>query len=263
MSATDPSTQGVGSSSTAQKAGDAARDVASSARDASQHVAAEAKAQAGDLAHEARDQVRQLWGETRGQLSAQLGEQNGRLGAGIRGFGQDLQGMADGSESTTASAVVREIGSQAARVGSWFEDRGPEGVLDDVRDFARRRPGTFLLTAVVAGVVVGRLARGLKDAGSSQTPALPSGQAQPSAAPLTGSALPAGVPGEVDPLVPGGSPTGLGDPAGSTTGSAAGSTWSPAPAQAGASAADPIVVPGRPASESAYDDGLGGTEVPR
>ncbi|WP_051016070.1 hypothetical protein [Cellulomonas massiliensis] len=256
MSATDPSTQGVGSSSTAQKAGDAARDVASSARDAGQHVAAEAKAQAGGLAQEAQDQVRQLWGETRGQLSAQLSEQNGRLGSGIRTFGQDLQGMADGAESSTAATIVRELGSQASRVGSWFEDRGPEGVLEDVRDFARRRPGTFLLTAAVAGVVVGRLARGLKDAGSSSSssaPSLPSGQAQPSAAPLTGTA---GVPGEADPLgTAGASPVGLGDPAAST--------WTPAPVESGASGTDPIVVPGRPASESAYDDGLGGTGVQR
>ena len=232
-------------------------------------MAAEAKAQAGDLAHEAQDQVRQLWGETRGQLSSQLAEQNGRLGAGIRGFGEDLQGMADGAQSPAAAAVVREVGSQAARVGSWFEDRGPEGVLDDVRDFARRRPGTFLLTAVVAGVVVGRLARGLRDSGSSSSsssssPGLPSGQAGPSAAPLTSgttssatsstTSSTSGASGAATTGTPTPSAAGLGDPAGST--------WSQAPAEQGASS-EPIVVPGRPASESAYDDGLGGPEVPR
>jgi len=38
-----------------------------------------------------------------------------------------------------------------------------------VRGFARRRPGTFLLGALAAGIVAGRLARGAKDGSSSST----------------------------------------------------------------------------------------------
>ncbi|RHA44104.1 hypothetical protein D1825_03040, partial [Cellulomonas rhizosphaerae] len=35
--------------------------------------------------------------------------------------------------------------------------------LAEVRSFARRRPGTFLLVAAGAGLLVGRLTRALKD----------------------------------------------------------------------------------------------------
>ena len=35
--------------------------------------------------------------------------------------------------------------------------------LDEVRSFARRRPGTFLLAAAAAGLVAGRLTRGAVD----------------------------------------------------------------------------------------------------
>ena len=50
-------------------------------------------------------------------------------------------------------------------VGKWprspsrLEDRGIEGVVDDVSRFARRRPGVFLLAAAGAGFVVGRFVR--------------------------------------------------------------------------------------------------------
>jgi hypothetical protein len=49
-------------------------------------------------------------------------------------------------------------------LGRWLDSHGPDEVLDEVRSFARRRPGTFLLIAAGAGVVLGRLTRGLKDA---------------------------------------------------------------------------------------------------
>ncbi|GAB3951736.1 hypothetical protein GCM10027614_54210 [Micromonospora vulcania] len=39
-------------------------------------------------------------------------------------------------------------------------------MLDDVRTYARRHPGTFLAGAAVAGLLVGRLTRGLTASGS-------------------------------------------------------------------------------------------------
>ncbi|RHA44441.1 hypothetical protein D1825_01260, partial [Cellulomonas rhizosphaerae] len=41
--------------------------------------------------------------------------------------------------------------------------------LAEVRSFARRRPGTFLLVAAGAGLIVGRLTRALKDAPSDSS----------------------------------------------------------------------------------------------
>jgi hypothetical protein len=46
-------------------------------------------------------------------------------------------------------------------VADWLEHREPGDLLDEVRRFARRRPGTFLVGAAVAGALVGRLTRGV------------------------------------------------------------------------------------------------------
>ena len=40
-------------------------------------------------------------------------------------------------------------------------DRDPGALLDEVRSFARRKPGTYLAIALGAGVLAGRLTRGL------------------------------------------------------------------------------------------------------
>ena len=40
-----------------------------------------------------------------------------------------------------------------------INDRGFDGLLDDLRSFGRRRPGAFLFGALAAGVLVGRFGR--------------------------------------------------------------------------------------------------------
>jgi len=62
---------------------------------------------------------------------------------------------------------VAEGGHQVA---DYLTQHGPEGVLTEVQEFARRRPGAFLATAIVSGFVVGRLGRGvISAAGTSST----------------------------------------------------------------------------------------------
>ena len=52
-------------------------------------------------------------------------------------------------------------------MGNRLDGREPSQILDDVRAFARRRPGAFLLGALAAGVVAGRITRGAKESQSS------------------------------------------------------------------------------------------------
>jgi hypothetical protein len=54
-------------------------------------------------------------------------------------------------------------------LAGWLEQREPGELLDEVRALARRKPGTFLLGALAAGVVAGRLTRGAVDATRSDT----------------------------------------------------------------------------------------------
>ena len=68
---------------------------------------------------------------------------------------------------------MQQVAEQARGLASQLDDREPSELLEDVRRFARRRPGTFLLGALAAGIVVGRLTRGAKaaqDSSSARSP---------------------------------------------------------------------------------------------
>ena len=77
--------------------------------------------------------------------------------------------------------MVQQVSARLSSASSWLGDRDPSSVLDEVKRFARRRPGTFILAAAITGIVVGRLTRALasnaSDASDDKTapsrPALP------------------------------------------------------------------------------------------
>jgi hypothetical protein len=153
-----------------------AQEAASSAADEGRRVAGVAKEEAQNVAGEAAAQARNLVDEAKSQVSDQLGEQSrtqrDRLVGTLQTLSSDLDQMASANtQSGLAGDLVREVAQRARSFGSAIEGREPQELLDDVRRFARRRPGTFLLGALACGVVVGRVARGAKqgasDGGSS------------------------------------------------------------------------------------------------
>lgn len=81
--------------------------------------------------------------------------------------------MSDRAEdSGPAVTLVRQATDGADKVASWLESREPGDLLDEVRRFARQRPGTFLAAAAAAGAVAGRLTRNaVASAGGDTTPA--------------------------------------------------------------------------------------------
>lgn len=152
-----------GSASTGVK--ERASEAASHAGDAGREVAQDAKEKARDVAHEATDRARGLVDDARTGLTEQARTQQERLAGGLRSLGDELRQMADGTEDPGyATDLVRRAGDATGQVAQWFEDREPSSVLHEVESFARRRPGTFLLLAAGAGLLVGRLVRGMKDA---------------------------------------------------------------------------------------------------
>jgi hypothetical protein len=60
-----------------------------------------------------------------------------------------------------ASDLIRQAAQRSESVASWLENKQPGDLLGEVQRFARNRPGTFLLLAAGAGVLAGRLTRGL------------------------------------------------------------------------------------------------------
>ena len=140
----------------AQAAGHAATDVKDTATQQAQRVGAEAKAQARSLAGDVRD-----------RLSEQARTQNDRLSGSIRQTADQLDEMRGDRGDSPAAAIVSRVADGGRQVADYLDRNGPEGVLREVQDFARRRPGAFLATALAAGFVVGRLGKGVAKAGSS------------------------------------------------------------------------------------------------
>lgn len=154
------SSTGMGStSSTTDEAKAQAKNLAGSTRDEAASVADEAKAQARNVLDDARTMV-----------DEQSRTQRDRVVETARSFSGDLQQMVESGPDGIARDLARQVAEKVRALGEQMDGREPSDILDDVRDFARRRPGLFLLGALGAGVAFGRLARGAKDARSDSGP---------------------------------------------------------------------------------------------
>ncbi|MET7960747.1 hypothetical protein [Micromonospora zamorensis] len=182
MTATNQS----GSSGRGQQARQEASRVGQQAAQAGGQVAHTAAEQGGQVAAEARRQAQQLTGQATGQLRDQAQAQQRRAAEGLRDLGQNLSSMAErDGDSGLAGQVVRKAADAAQQAAGWLDEREPSEVLDDVRTYARRHPGTFLAGAAVAGLLVGRLTRGLTApaSGNGGTGSAAGGPSQPQGAP--------------------------------------------------------------------------------
>jgi hypothetical protein len=162
-----PATMGADSSSTKDVAKDEARNVGQTAAQAGGEVASTAADQAKNVVQETQRQAQDLLEQGRTQLREQSRTQQQKAAEGLSSLAQQLRGMADGT-SDGAPGPARDLIQQASgkleEFGSWLQNREPADLLDEVRAFARRKPGTFLLGAAVAGIVAGRLTTGVKAA---------------------------------------------------------------------------------------------------
>lgn len=201
------------------------RQAAGTAAEETKHVASVAKDESQQVVDEAKAQARHLAGEARTQIEEQSRVQRDHLVGTLRGFTADLDRMTETTDGGMAATLARQVSDGARQVTDRIEGREPAELLDEVRDFARRRPGTFLLGALAAGLVAGRIARGAKDGtsggtGTGTTPGTPAydpAGAGPTSGPLsssdpttpgTGTGAPLAGTGypETDPVYPAGSP---------------------------------------------------------
>ena len=169
---------GGGGAAAQRPARDVAKDeavnVGNSAREAGSHVAQSATDQAKQVVSETGAQARDLLGEAKGQVRHQAATQQHKAAQQLRAVAGELSEMAaKGGQSGPATKLAQEAAQRVRGVASWLDRREPGDLLDGVRDFARRHPGQFLAGAAVAGVVAGRLTRGLTGAAG------PDGQHRP------------------------------------------------------------------------------------
>jgi hypothetical protein len=164
---------------------DKAKDTASTAADQGKQVAGTAKDEALNVAGTAAEQARTVVGDAKQQVTAQLNDQattgRDKLSETLRTLGDDLQKMAqgEGPSQGMATDLAQEVSDRVRAFGSHLENREPGQLLDDARDFARRRPGTFLLGALAAGVVAGRVFRATADGAAAASLAESGGTTAP------------------------------------------------------------------------------------
>jgi hypothetical protein len=119
------------------------------------HRAAE---QAGAVAEQAKRQTARIADDARHELQRQGDEQARRVAGGLHDTGRQLRTMAEAGEGLVAD-LAQQASERVERVARTLDERGVEGVAEDVRGFARRRPGLFLAAAGAAGFVAARAIR--------------------------------------------------------------------------------------------------------
>jgi uncharacterized protein YjbJ (UPF0337 family) len=160
-----------------------ASQVGHDAADSAKNVAGTAKEEASKVAGETKKQAQALYEEARTQLHEQAGVQQGRVAEGLRSIGAELNRMAQASDQPgVATDLVSQVASRTSGIASWLDERDPGSLLTEVKNYARRKPGTFIAVSAVAGLVAGRLVRSLtseakdeKEAAASSTPSTTTG----------------------------------------------------------------------------------------
>ncbi len=143
---------------------DKAKDVVGTAKDEASAVVAEAKSQA-----------KQLYAQTQREVKDQANAQQQRLASGLQSVGHELDSMAANAEDPgLATDIVREVSGRVSSAASWLGERDPGAVVAEVKQYARRKPVTFIIAAGLAGLVVGRLVKALASNASDEKSAAPS-----------------------------------------------------------------------------------------
>jgi hypothetical protein len=156
----------------------------SSPREAGKAVADTAKDEGRAVVDTAKQETARLASDVRAELHKQGDEQTRRLAERMRDIGGQLDGVKRGEAPSGAVAtVLSEAADRTNRLAARLDQDGIDAVAGDVKAFARRRPGVFLLSAFGLGIVAGRALRNadthaLVEAAkpSGPEPSQPSGQ---------------------------------------------------------------------------------------
>ncbi len=167
---------GAGQDGVAGTARAEAGHVAETAGEAARDVVGTAKEKASEVTSDVREQTAKLMGETRDQLAEQAGQQKDRAAEGLRSVADELRGMAEHGQSGWGAQLAGHGAQYGDQAADFLQKHEPAEILDEVRRYARKRPGTFLLGAAVLGVVAGRMTRALaggapNSSGQRMTPA--------------------------------------------------------------------------------------------
>jgi hypothetical protein len=153
-----------GTQSTKDTAKDEARGVAREGVEGGKHVAAVGADQAKQVAGEAGHQAKQLLGQAQSELVDHASSQQNRVADQLHSLSSQLGSMASKSdEEGLAKDLAQQASQQIGSVAHWLSEREPGDLLSELKDFGRRKPGTFLAVAAGLGLLAGRMTRGVKE----------------------------------------------------------------------------------------------------
>jgi len=200
---TEGQTSGVsGEHSTADVVKEQAGQLGGVSAESGREVAGTAKEETKKVAAEAATQVRGLLDQARTEVTDQAGAQQQRAARSLRSVSDELRSMADSAERPgMVTDLAREASQRTDAFAQWLEEHEPGDLVVTAKSFARERPGMFLAIAAGAGVLAGRLTRGLKEGPTGSARSVPpSPTSRPE--PLLASDAPAEAPQEpLDPYL--------------------------------------------------------------
>lgn len=139
-------------------------------------VREEAKEQVRSVADTAVRETKGVFADMGSDLSAEAQNQKLRLAQGLDGFSTELEEVARNGSGRVPS-LAGEAAARTRGLARWLEQTDASDMVRSVEDFGRRRPVVFIVGSALAGVVAGRLTRGMIDdrsqAADSAAPQIP------------------------------------------------------------------------------------------
>ncbi len=164
-----------------------AGEVAQTTKDSATQVAGTVKEQTGAVTAEVGNQARQLFDQARTEVSDQAATQQQRVAGGLHSLADEVQSLLNGQpKEGVATDVARMASDKAHEIADWLDRRDPASLVEEVKSFARHRPGAYLAIALGAGILAGRLAKGLSASNSSTQQVTDSGRSTYPPRPVTG-----------------------------------------------------------------------------
>ena len=148
-----------------------ASGVAHSAADAVKDVAHETAAQTSAVTNTAKEQFGTFVDRAKDELRTQADDKGQQAASKLRTMSDQLSTLLEGrpEEAGEIRGFVSDAQQRLRSYAETLQQRGPQGLVDDITQFARRRPGMFLALAGVGGFAVGRLVRAGAAANSEQS----------------------------------------------------------------------------------------------
>jgi hypothetical protein len=115
-----------------------------------------------NVAREAQEQARTALHRVQDDLRSRADTEATRFAETLHATGQQLSSMASAADGQGLMPTIVRDGAQAVeRLANRLDQGGLDAVTGDIRRWARRSPGSFLLGAGALGFLAGRLARNL------------------------------------------------------------------------------------------------------